>query len=626
MRLPSVSPRRILVAVILLELIVLYIVLRQGSWVYDDNFFLVLAGQEGFTWHWLMSVKFEHWDIAMNAIYSLQHATFFFDFRWALVFMLGLLGGSIYLFERTLAMVVRRRWITITFAAWFGFSVLWVRPLQWWAAGVQYFPYTFFDLLCLYGFIRYYADGERRWIAISGVALAAALLFYEKPAYMLLYLVLLRVLLMSEDLRPRAVLGDFWKERAVWIMYCAIIAIWGIGYINSHAYSSHGSIGLGQYLAYFRILWLQTLVPALASVTIPASNLDSLQIGFVVAAQAVVLACIVVSVRRKRSAWRAWAFLAIIIVTSGILVAHSRVSIFGVDIANDPRYLIDFSWLVPIALCAAFAPGKVFKPAAPERSTSPLSLPRGVLVPVVAALILAYLGGSVASAVQLEKIWAGPQAREWEKRVRSGIAALERSGPRPMVADDVTPPEIIAEWVAPYNRLSRVLPMYVGPIQVDGPLDAPLVTIAEDGTVHRATVVATDPASTLLDLVDSHQVVVGSGGRTLREGGDLCVIADGTPVVIERRVNIASGVATTPYYVQLGYRVWQPVSLPIFANTGAGYPGVPDDAISLASGASASISWLGVEGVPRGVQLIVPPLTTVCMSDFDIVTLRDDLS
>lgn len=623
MRARGVSVRVALATVILVELIALYLVLDQSSWVYDDNFFLVLAGQEGFTWRWLTSVKFEHWDIAMNAIYSLQHRLFFFDYRWALGAMLGLLGGSIYLFERILATIVRRRWITVAFAAWFGLNILWVRPLQWWAAGVQYFPYTLLDLLCLYGFMRYHADAQRRWIVISVAALAAALLFYEKPAYMLLYLVLLRVLLMSEDLRPRAVLASFWRERGVWIAYIAVIAVWGVGYIHSHAYSSHGGIRVGQYLTYFRILWLQTIVPSLASVTIPASKLDGLQIFFVVASQVAVLGCLVLSLRRKRSAWRAWGFLAIIILLGGILVAHSRVSIFGVGIANDPRYLIDFSWLVPLALCAAFAPGDVLRPLAPERSAR-LSLPslpsRGVLVPLVIALPLVYAAGSIASAVQLEKVWAGPQAREWEKRVRGGIAALERLGPRPMVANNVTPFEIMEEFVAPYNRLSRVLPMYVGPIQVDGPLDAPLVRIANDGTVHRVAV-SPLPGGTVAGLIAAHQVGVGPG-RVSHTGEEVCVIADGAPIPVERRLSVVPDAAREPYYLLLSYRVWQSVALPVFVDTGSGLPGEPQNDILLSPSAGRSIAWLGV-GAPHRVSLTVPPLTTVCISRLEVVSLRD---
>jgi hypothetical protein len=624
MSVTRISVRRALLAIVLVELVVLYLVMKDNSWAYDDNYFLVLAGQEGFTWHWLSSVQFEHWDIGEHVLISLQHLLFFVDYRWALGFLLVLLGGCMLLLERILATIIRGRWITLGFAAWFGLNVTWAKPLQWWAVGMQTIPSTLFELLCLYGFMRYHADGRRRWLATSVVALAVALLFYEKPAYMLVYLVLLRILLMSDDLRPRAILASFWRERVVWISYIAVVGVWGVGYLNTHAYVSHGGLSLGKYLAFFRILWLQTITPSLAGVKLPAFHLNTPQVVFVVAAQIAVLGCVVMSLRRKRSAWRAWAFLAITLLLNGALVAQSRVPTYGLDVANDPRYFIDFAWLIPLALCAAFAPGNVLKPVAPDGSTRLTVASHGALVPLVTVLLLAYAAGATASTVRLQQIWAGPQAREWEERVRGGISALEHAGVRPMVANNATPFEIMAEFAAPDNRLSRVLPMYVGPIQVDGPLDAPLVRIADDGAVHRAAVVATDASGPLLGLVRSKQVEIGSNGRSLREGDELCVIADGTPVPVERRLEPPPSATVGPYYVELSYRVWQPVSLPIVVDTGAGYSALPDNTLLLTPGANASISWLGVEGAsPHRVELTVPPLTTVCMSRLEIVTLRD---
>lgn len=620
----SVSARRVLIAGILLELGVLYLLLRNNSWVYDDNFFLVLAGQEGFTWHWLISTQFQHWDIGMHAAYSLQHAIFFVDYRWGLVVMLGFLGASIYVFERVLSMLVRTRWITIAFALWFGLNVLWLRPLQFWAAGVQYFPYTFFDLLCLYGFLRYYAGGSRRWIVISAGALAAALLFYEKPAYMLIYLALFRVLLMSRDLRPRAVLGEFWRERPIWIAYLAVVAVWGVGYIDSHAYSgSHlGGVSTGQYFAYFRILWLQTLIPALASVRLPASNLDALQILFVVASQIVVLACVAVSVRRKRAAWRAWGFIAFIVLASGALVARSRIIQFGVAIANDPRYLIDFAWLVPLTLCAAFTRGDVLEPTVPDRHAR-FTLPpvRAVVAVLASASLLAYVGGSIATAAQSQREWAGPQARSWEQHLRSDFARLDRSGTPFVVADNAAPFVIVLPFVSPYNRLSRVLRMYVGPVQVDGPLDGTLMVVASDGTVHRANIEPTAPDGRMGALVGSGQVTFG-GGREVGRAGEVCVIADATPVQVQRRLPAPSTVGDAPYYLRLVAKVWQPTSLAVYVDHGVGYPGAPDNSISLHLAHGTSLAWLGPDS-PHNVILTIPPRSTVCIGRFDIVTLRE---
>ncbi|HEX3909339.1 MAG TPA: hypothetical protein VHW67_01390 [Solirubrobacteraceae bacterium] len=612
-----------LIALIPLELLALFIVLRNSSWVYDDNFFLVLAGQEGFTWHWLTSVQFEHWDIAEHAAISLQHALFFFDYRWALLVMLAILGGSAWLLERVLATFVKSRSVTVALALWFALNILWVRPLQWWAAGVQYLPYTFFELLCLYGFLRYYADRSPRWIAVSGGALAAGLLFYEKPAYMLLYLVLLRVLLMARDLRPRAVLSAFWRERAIWITYLLIIAVWAAGYIHAHAYSSsRGAVGIGQYLTYFRILWLQTLVPCLASVTIPASHLDPLQVAFVVIAQIVVVAGVVLSLRRKRQAWRAWAFLAIVVLANGVLVARSRIGQFGVGIANDPRYLVEYAWLVPLAVCAAFSREAVITPRVPSTSAR-VALPslRRAAPAAVVLLLLAYAAGSIASAAHLQKLWAGPQGREWEQNVRHDVAALRRSRAHFVLADNATPFEIMEEFVAPYNRLSRVLPMYVGHVQIDGPLDGTLMRVENDGVVRRAAVAGTVGDGSMLALRSAHELGFGPTGRSIWQHGEACVIADGSSVAITRALPHPPNSAGGPYYALLDYRVWRPTALPVSVDAGPGSRPA-DHAVAVSPGSHRSISFLG-EGEPRSVTLELQPFNTICMSRLDIVSLRN---
>lgn len=613
-----VPVRRALAVVIAIQLVALYIVMHNSSWVYDDNFFLVLAGQEGFTWHWLTSVQFEHWDIALHAVTSLQHWLFYLDYRWGLAVLLLVLGSSTYVFERVLATVVADRRITLAFAAWFGLSILWARPLQWWIAGVQYIPYTLFDLLCLYGFLRYQAGREGRWLWLSGGALAAALLFYEKPAYMLGYLVLIRILLLSEDLHPRAVASAFWRERGMWVLYVAIVGVWAAGYLHSGAYSSHGSVHLSQYLSYFRILWLETLVPSLASVTIPAAGLDALQTLFVVFAQLLVVVCVVLSLRRKRSAWRAWGFLLVVVLFNGVLVAHSRIPIFGPTIANDPRYLIDYSWLVPLTLCAAFTRGAVLRPRAPSPRASITLSTREHGGLAAAGLIAVYAAVAIASAVHVEAIWGGPQARRWDDNVRAGIASLERGGPRPMVAGNATPFVVMAGFVAPYNRLARVLPMYVGPIQVDGPLDAPLVSLGEDGRVQRVSASPAPGSEGFAGLL-AHGRVVVAGGRVVAYGGEACVIADGAPATVERTEEGLP--ASGPYYVRAEYRVWRRLVVGLAVETGSGYAvGGGDESIELRPGAGASIAWVGPLA-PRRVRVTVPPLSTLCLRRLDVVTL-----
>ena len=245
----------VLSGIIAIELIVLYLLLDGGGWVYDDNLILALSGHSGLTWSWLVSPIFQHWGIGYHLVFSAVHRLMPIDYRWALVGMLALLGGSIYLVDRIFRLLFRGRWIGLIAAAYFGLSVLFIRPLQWFAGGLQALPNTFFDLLCLYGYLRFVRDGSRRWVVISAGALAAGFLFFEKPAYMLLYLVLLRVLFMSGDLHARALARTLWRERRLWTALIAVTAVWALGYLHYGGGSGlgHGSVSLSQYLRFVRI-------------------------------------------------------------------------------------------------------------------------------------------------------------------------------------------------------------------------------------------------------------------------------------------------------------------------------------------------------------------------------------
>ena len=175
-------------------------------------------------------------------------------------------------------------------------------------------------------------------------------------------------------------------------------------------------------------------------------------------------------------------------------------------------------------------------------------------------------------------------------------------------------------FVSPYNRLSRVLNMYVGRVQVDGPLDGTLMAVSLDGTVHRATIEPIVGDGSMGDLVASQQTDFG-GGRQVKRGSEVCVIADATPVEVARRLPAPPTVGDTPYYLRLAYQVWHPASLPVFVDSGAGYPGVTDHSIEVRPGVGTSIAWLGPDA-PHNVVVVIPAQTTVCIGSFDIVTLR----
>ncbi len=208
----SIALGYLVLATILAVTGVTYVILRNSAWVYDDNLILSLARSAGFSWSWINHPIFQHWDPAMNATYSVLLHLFPLDYRWALLAMLVALGVSMFFFERIIGMVIGRGWVSLALCAWFGLSIIWTRGLQWWACGVQAIPSLLCEIICLYGFLRYFSERRDRWIAVSVGALAVGLLFYEKPALMLVYLALTRTLLMSERFDVRRVGRTFWRE------------------------------------------------------------------------------------------------------------------------------------------------------------------------------------------------------------------------------------------------------------------------------------------------------------------------------------------------------------------------------------------------------------------------------
>ena len=183
---------------------------------------------------------------------------------------------------------------------------------------------------------------------------------------MVLYLALMRVLFMALDLRPRALAAPFWRERVFWGGLIGVLAIWAVGYRLSGGGSGvvAGTVSLAEYVSYFRILWVP-LLPAVFGVTLPGAGLDTGQTysrpscSWLRAGGG--------SVLRPQAHRLAGMFLAVVVSLTGLLVARARIPQFGVGIGGDPRYLLDFAWLVPLTVCFAFSGRTALSPALDDR-------------------------------------------------------------------------------------------------------------------------------------------------------------------------------------------------------------------------------------------------------------------
>jgi hypothetical protein len=346
------------------------------------------------------------------------------------------------------------------------------------------------------------------------------------------------------------------------------------------------------YLSYFRIMWAYTLVPAVAGVSIPPSALNAVQIAGVIAGQLIVIALLALSLRYKRAAWRAWLFVGIVVFTTGVLVARQRVPLFGPGIGGDLRYLVDFAWLIPVTFCFVFSRNKVLVPVRPSETTiGAIQLPRRRLGLAVALLVVVCGAVAVATASRLERAWPALQARHWDQHLRRGLASVARGHGRPVIADAEAPFEIVSDWEDPYSRLSRVLPLYNGSIQVDGPLDGPLFTIDAAGNVQRA------------EMVTLARLPIRTGCHA------------------ERDYHVALAASGAPYYIVVSYVARHPIRLPLFVDPGRGYAQSPVSELELGPSAESAIAWLRYATV-RGIRVAPPPAASACIRGIDLVSLR----
>jgi hypothetical protein len=252
---------------------------------------------------------------------------------------------------------------------------------------------------------------------------------------------------------------------------------------------------------------------------------------------------VAVSLRRSRSAWRAWAFYVVVWAIGAFIVGNGRLGIYGRGIAYDPRYNTQMTFILPLTVVLALAatPTVGWRPRLLRRVSTPPRVWFG------AAVLAAALAVSVGiSYARLSAAWPARGARAWAAHVRSSVAALHRDGVQPSVLDSDVPPAVDPGHEAPFNRLSVVLPMFREGIVVDDETGRdPPALAARDGTIKLAV--------THLIASWSGPVLLGSHllrpavpvAASLRQGA-VCAAAGSEPVLLTftppARVRHAGGV------------------------------------------------------------------------------------
>lgn len=603
----SVPIRPLVLAIVAVQSVVLYLVLSDGYWIYDDWLSLALARENGLTLEYLRFILFDHFGPGYRLVFDLQTAVFPIDYRVALIVMLACLAAGTVLLERILALLFGPRWLHVALAATMSVSVVLVEPLLWWSSGLLTIPTIPLSLLAIYAYLRHQRGDGWRWLALSLGVLAVALTLYVKPLLVIGVILGIRILFLSRDLRPRVLAAMLWRERVTWIAYgvLAVIYLWvatsaGLGEADYPVPS------VGQLVEYAGIVWARAFGPAVIGLTTPETESGAGVLATVIAGQVAIAAAVAWSLHRDRAAWRAWTLLAVLLGASSLLIGLNRIPPIGVGVGYTVRYLAEFSWLVPLAIAGAFAPRDPGR-----RSRRALPLPRPLPAAVGGLALAAYLAAAGGDLIDRADAWAGDRARAWAQRLQASIDRLPDDA---VVADANVPAHVVVDPL--YSRLSRLLPLFDERVRVDGPVRGGLYALGEDGALRPAQFVPTsDGAAPALAQRGELRV---TGGRTLRRPGELCVIADGQAAQVERR--LAATMTGAPVYLRIAYRAPRALEAGVIPDEGKGYGAYADHGVELAAGEGESVTWTGVASL-RAVRFDIPPRSAACLRRVDVGTV-----
>ncbi|MGK5442695.1 hypothetical protein ACSNN7_12895 [Micromonospora sp. URMC 105] len=263
-------------------------------------------------------------------------------------------------FARLLRTLVRPGWALLVPLAVFLFSPLTLEATSWWAVGVNMLPMQIAMVLAVGAQVRYVRTGRRRHLVTLALAVLFGLLFFEKALLVVPLVFLLTAFLFVGGPPVRAVLTTVRRYWPSWLLLTGL----SLGFLALYGSRAESSLrrpdSLGEVFSFLWQLLGSTVVPGLlggpwrwlpagdgAPVTAPP------ELGRWIA-WAAFLVLVVLTVRLRRVAGRAWLLLASYLTLVTALLAATRLGSIYSDVAGAvPRYVSDV--VVVAALCIGVA-------------------------------------------------------------------------------------------------------------------------------------------------------------------------------------------------------------------------------------------------------------------------------
>ncbi|WP_146231227.1 hypothetical protein [Micromonospora sicca] len=272
-------------------------------------------------------------------------------------------------FHRLLRALLRPGWLLLVPLGMFLFSPLTMEATSWWAVGANMLAMQLAMVLALGAQLKYVRTGRLRHLVSLALSVLLGLLFFEKTLLVVPLVFLFTACLFAGGGPIRAAVTTLRRWWASWAVLAAISLGFLAAYLSRSVSSLRQPNSIFEVLSFLEQLLGSTLVPGLfggpwrwlgagdgAPVAAPP------ELGRWLAWTALV-ALIVVTLRLRRIAARAWVLLGTYLLVVSALLAATRLGSVFSDVAGAvPRYVSDVA--VVAALCVGVALLGLAAPAA----------------------------------------------------------------------------------------------------------------------------------------------------------------------------------------------------------------------------------------------------------------------
>ncbi|MCX4388956.1 hypothetical protein OG777_18755 [Micromonospora peucetia] len=281
-------------------------------------------------------------------------------------------------FYRLLRTLLRPSRLILVPLGMFLFSPLTLEATSWWAVGANMLPMQLAMVLALGAQLKYVRTGRKRHLLSLALSVLLGLLFFEKTLLVVPLVFLFTVCFFTDGGPVRAVLTALRRWWPSWLTLTALVGAFASVYLVRSESSLRRPESPGELLSFLTELFGSTLVPGLLGG--PWGWLGAGDGAPVVAppelgrwiAWAVFAALVVLTIRRDRTASRAWVLLGCYLILVAALLGATRLgSVFSAIAGGVPRYVSDV--VVVAAICVGVALVGIARPAPAGDAPRPAS-------------------------------------------------------------------------------------------------------------------------------------------------------------------------------------------------------------------------------------------------------------